>query len=240
MKIRPADARPDSADSKLVDSIISAALSANRGFRSGAGSSRRGGGAGGSGPFAHEAVHEPDHEEDAEGEDDEIDALLDECAVVPVDRLHGGGLCGVGSAGPAPRRSAWLRRGDVADFEMSTGREKSVFPIRAPIGGMRMSFTSEETIFPNAPPIISADGHVHDIAFMANSFEFLEESVFSSLGFLFFRFPPQAGGQLRDRCLTACGVTTQPGVPSVFGKDTENPRNTTLRARCAFCRGIGL
>ena len=42
------------------------------------------------------------------------------------------------------------------NFEISSRScEKSVLPISAPIGGIRMSFTNDETILPNAPPMIT-------------------------------------------------------------------------------------
>lgn len=38
--------------------------------------------------FLHQLIHHLDHQKDAEGQDREIHALLDECAVIPPDRFR--------------------------------------------------------------------------------------------------------------------------------------------------------
>ena len=63
-------------------------------------------------------------------------------------------------------------------FEMSSRScEKSVFPISAPMGGIRMSFTSDDTILPNAPPMITPTAMSITLPLRANSLNSLRNAI---------------------------------------------------------------
>ena len=63
--------------------------------------------------------------------------------------------------------------------------EKSVFPISAPMGGIRMSFTSDDTILPNAPPMITPTAMSITLPLRANSLNSLKNAIsFKGLMFL--------------------------------------------------------
>ena len=63
-------------------------------------------------------------------------------------------------------------------FEMSSRRSvKFTLPSNAPIGGIRMSLTSDETIFPNAPPMITPTAMSITLPFMANSLNSLKNPI---------------------------------------------------------------
>ena len=128
------------------------------------------------GLFPHEAVHELDHEEDAEGEDDEIHALLDEGAVVPVDGFRGRGLQDVGTADES-LDGVHGSGGDVADLRDIEAelREVGVSDQRADRGHEDVVHERGDDLSERTSDDY-ADGHVHDIAFHGEFLEFLEES----------------------------------------------------------------
>src|SRR5690348_5728502 len=69
---------------------------------------------------------------------------------------------------------------------------KLIFPVSGPMAGMMRSFTMDETIFPNAPPIITPTARSITLPRMANAlnslrigFTFLKGFSNSSSGFIF-------------------------------------------------------
>ena len=60
----------------------------------------------------------------------------------------------------------------------SRSDEKSVLPIRAPMGGIRMSLTNDETIFPNAPPMITPTAMSITLPLRANSRNSLKKDIY--------------------------------------------------------------
>jgi hypothetical protein len=64
------------------------------------------------------------------------------------------------------------------NFEISSRScEKSVLPISAPIGGIRMSFTSDDTILPKAPPMITPTAMSITFPLRANSLNSLKNAI---------------------------------------------------------------
>jgi len=64
------------------------------------------------------------------------------------------------------------------NFEISSRScEKSVLPISAPIGGIRMAFTSDDTILPKAPPMITPTAMSITFPLRANSLNSLKNAI---------------------------------------------------------------
>ncbi len=54
---------------------------------------------------------------------------------------------------------------------------KSVLPSRAPTGGMMISFTSDDTILPNAPPMMTPTAMSITLPLRANSLNSLKNAM---------------------------------------------------------------
>ncbi len=118
------------------------------------------------------------------------------------------------------RRSAWHRTLRRGPSEISIRAARSRCLINAPIGGMRMSFTSEDDLSECAP-MITPTAMSMTLPFMANSFEFLEKSHTFRILVEFSVFRRTGRG----------GRPTSPCFP-VF-------RNCELFGRCLFGRICG-
>ena len=124
--------------------------------------------------LADQPVHEFDHQKDAEGQDSEIHALLDECAVIPPDRFRRNTL----------RRTrpdcvghyVCRFRGEVAhlaDVEPQR-REVRIADQRADRGHDDVVHQRGDDLAERAADD-NADGHVHDVALEGELAEFLEK-----------------------------------------------------------------
>jgi len=69
----------------------------------------------------------------------------------------------------APAALAAVRDGCGVPVRLRKRLEKSTPPVSKPMGGISTSLTSEETIFPNAPPIMTPIAMSSTLPFMANS-----------------------------------------------------------------------
>src|SRR6185295_2622527 len=69
----------------------------------------------------------------------------------------------------APAALAAVREGCGVPDRLMKRLEKSTFPISNPIGGISTSLTSDETIFPNAPPMITPIAMSSTLPFIAKS-----------------------------------------------------------------------
>ena len=143
--------------SKPLTDAASCAVREGRGFRAAARRPRVAAlAAAGCGLLARDRVDPLHQEEDREGDDQELDHRVDEEADVPGDgarllRLRD--RCCRCRSPSARRRSGRNRRRRVI----------------SPIGGMMMSSTSEDTIAPNAAPIMMPIARSSTLPFNANS-----------------------------------------------------------------------
>lgn len=127
--------------------------------------------------LAGEPVHQLDHQKDAEGQDREVDALLDEGAVVPVDRFHGGrGDDRITCRDDVADRLHGVRRG-VAQLR---DVEPQLREVR--VADQRPDRRHEDVVHERRDDLAEraadddAHGHVHDVALEGELLEFLEKS----------------------------------------------------------------
>ena len=132
--------------------------------------------------FLYQFVHQLDHQEDAQGQDREVDALLDEGAVVPVDRV--GRRFGNDSAAASDHLANALHGsgGYVADFRDVDAQVREVgVAEQGADRGIRMSLTSDDTILPNAPPMMTPTAMSITLPLRANSLNSLKNAMIRTL-----------------------------------------------------------
>ena len=146
--------------------------------------------------FLHQPVHQLDHQEHAERQDREIHALLDECAVVPVDRFcRCGSLRGIASSGHHVAHRVHGVRRHVADFRDVEPQLREVGVSDQRADGRHQDVVHERRYdFAERAADDHADGHVDDIAAHRECLEVLKEFFHERLSprlFMLERLAPQ-------------------------------------------------
>ncbi len=129
--------------------------------------------------LAYHAVHQLHHHEDAEGQDGEINALLDEGAVVPPDRFRGFGRLhhrGAGTLGERVRHDVRGLRREVADAREVDAQVAEVGVAEQGPDGRHDDIVHERRHdLAERAADDDADGHVHYVALEGEFLELLEE-----------------------------------------------------------------